>query len=107
MAVVVGRNQRFDVPRARGWQRQQSRRQRRYRAFCRGVTSVTARDCGVNLIYRVVPFRETAEVNKCTSPICVKTKDYEIMDRRSRLHLSLWFPDESVWIVPGTVSADD
>jgi hypothetical protein len=36
-----------------------------------------------------------------------ETYDYEIMDRRSRLHLSLWFPDESVWIVPGTVSADD
>jgi hypothetical protein len=36
-----------------------------------------------------------------------ETYGYEVMDRRSRLHLSLLFPDESVWIVPGTVSADD
>jgi hypothetical protein len=36
-----------------------------------------------------------------------QTYAYEIFDRRSRLHLSLSSPDESVWIVPGTVSTDD
>ena len=32
---------------------------------------------------------------------------YEIMARRSGIHLSLLFSNESVWIVPGTVSTDD
>jgi hypothetical protein len=36
-----------------------------------------------------------------------ETYGYEIMDRRSRMHLSLLFPDESVWIVPGTERGDE
>ena len=53
--------------------------------------------------------RETAEVKQMYIAYLRedKTYDYETLDRRSRLHLSLSFPDESVWIVPGTESADD
>ena len=67
-------------------------------AFCRGVTSVTARDGSAGHV-------QTGSANAQNRGD--ETCDYETLDRRSRLHLSLSFPDESVWIVPGTESADD
>jgi len=53
--------------------------------------------------------RETAEVKQMYIAYLRddETYDYETLDRRSRLHLSLSFPDESVRIVPSTESADD
>ena len=57
----------------------------------------------------MVLVRESAEVNQMYVAYLREdaTYEYEIIDRRTRLHLSQLFPDESVWIVPGTMSADD
>jgi DNA-binding PadR family transcriptional regulator len=53
--------------------------------------------------------RETGEVKQMYIAYLREddTYDYEIMDRLSRLHLSLSCPDESVWMVPDTESRDD
>ena len=53
--------------------------------------------------------RETAEVKQMYIAYLREdeTYDYATLDRRSRLHLSLSCPDESVWMVPDTESRDD
>ena len=57
----------------------------------------------------MVLFPETPEVKQMYVAYLRKdaTYNYEIIDRRTRLHLQLLFPDESLWIVPGTVGVDD
>jgi len=57
----------------------------------------------------MVLFPETAEVKQMYVAYLREdaTYDYEIIDSRTRLHLSQLFLDESVWIVPGTMSADE
>jgi hypothetical protein len=57
----------------------------------------------------MVLFAEIAEVKQMYVAYLREdaTYNYQIIDRRTRLHLSLLFPDESLWIVPGTVGADD